>query len=127
VGPEKLTFDFSSAALTPQQVAEVERLVNERIVENTPVTWVEVKYNHIKDRKDIMQFFGEKYGEWVRVVQVGGQATSLNGYSMELCGGTHVRATGEIGLFRIGAESAIAAGTRRIEATAGLHAYQMAV
>ena len=126
VGPEKLTFDFSSAALTPQQVADVERLVNERILENAPVTWTEVKYDHIKDRKEIMQFFGEKYGDWVRVVQIGGSPTVLDGYWMELCGGTHVRATGEIGLFRIAAESAIAAGIRRIEAVSGLEAYKCA-
>ncbi len=126
VGPEKLTFDFNSAPLTPQQVADIEKLVNERILENAPVTWTEVKYDHVKDRPDIMQFFGEKYGEWVRVVQVGGQPTALDGYSMELCGGTHTRATGEIGLFRIAAESAIAAGVRRIEAVAGLEAYQRA-
>jgi len=126
VGPEKLTFDFSSAPLTPQQVADVERLVNERIVENAPVSWTEVKYSHIKDRNDIMQFFGEKYGDWVRVVQIGGKPTSLNGYSMELCGGTHTRATGELGLFRIVAESAIAAGIRRIEALSGLEAYRRA-
>ena len=126
VGPDKLTFDFSSAALTPQQVAEVERLVNERILENAPVTWTEVKYNHIKDRRDVMQFFGEKYGDWVRVVQIGGTPTSLDGYSMELCGGTHVRATGEIGLFRLASESAIAAGIRRIEAVSGLEAYRQA-
>ena len=126
VGPDKLTFDFSSAALTPQQVAEVERLVNERILENAPVTWLEVKYSHIKDRKDIMQFFGEKYGQWVRVVQIGGRPTTLDGYSMELCGGTHVRATGEIGLFRISGESAVAAGIRRIEAVSGLEAYRAA-
>jgi alanyl-tRNA synthetase len=126
VGPEKLTFDFSSAPLTPQQVADVERLVNERILENANVSWTEVKYNHIKERKEIMQFFGEKYGDWVRVVQIGGEPTSLNGYSMELCGGTHVHATGEIGLFRIVAESAIAAGIRRIEAVSGLEAYRRA-
>jgi alanyl-tRNA synthetase len=126
VGPEKLTFDFSSAALAPQQVADVERLVNERILENAPVTWTEVKYNHIKDRKDIMQFFGEKYGDWVRVVQIDGKPTVLDGYSMELCGGTHTRATGELGLFRIVAESAIAAGIRRIEAVSGLEAYKRA-
>lgn len=126
VGPDKLTFDFSSTPLSPQQVADVEKLVNERILENVPVTWVEVKYDHIKDRPDIRQFFGEKYGEWVRVVQIGGRATALDGYSMELCGGTHVRATGEIGLFRIKAESAIAAGIRRIEAVSGLEAYQQA-
>ena len=73
VGPEKLTFDFSSAPLTPQQVADVERLVNERILENAPVTWTEAKYGDIKGRKDIMQFFGEKYGDVVRVVQIGGK------------------------------------------------------
>jgi alanyl-tRNA synthetase len=126
VGPDKLTFDFNSAPLTPQQVADIEKLVNERIVENAPVSWVEVKHNHVKDRKDVMQFFGDKYGEWVRVVQIGGKPTSLDGYSMELCGGTHTRATGEIGLFRIVGESAIAAGVRRIEAVAGLTAYDLA-
>ena len=126
VGPEKLTFDFSSAPLTPQQVADVERLVNERILENAPVTWTEAKYGDIKSRKDIMQFFGEKYGDVVRVVQIGGKPAALDGYSMELCGGTHTRATGEIGLFRIAAESAIAAGIRRIEAVSGLEAYKRA-
>jgi alanyl-tRNA synthetase/REP element-mobilizing transposase RayT len=126
VGPDKLTFDFNSAPLTLQQIADIEKLVNEKIVENAPVTWLEVKHNHIKDRKDVMQFFGDKYGEWVRVVQVGGKPTALDGYSMELCGGTHVRATGEIGFFRIIGESAIAAGVRRIEAVAGLAAYDLA-
>ncbi len=126
VGPEKLTFDFSSAPLTPQQVADVERLVNERILENAAVTWTEVGYGDVKARHDIMQFFGDKYGDRVRVVQVGGKAASLDGYSMELCGGTHTRATGEIGLFRIVGESAIAAGIRRIEAVSGLEAYKRA-
>jgi alanyl-tRNA synthetase len=126
VGPEKLTFDFSSAPLTPQQVADVERLVNERILENAAVTWTEVGYADVKARHDIMQFFGDKYGDRVRVVQVGGKAASLDGYSMELCGGTHTRATGEIGLFRIVGESAIAAGIRRIEAVSGLEAYKRA-
>src|SRR6185295_9404413 len=93
---------------------------------NAPVTWMEVKYSHVKDRKDIMQFFGDKYGDWVRVVQIGGKPTALDGYSMELCGGTHTRATGELGLFRIVGESAIAAGVRRIEAVAGLEAYRKA-
>ena len=125
VGPDKLTFDFNSAPLTPAQVADIEMLVNERILENAPVSWMEVKHNHVKDRKDVMQFFGDKYGEWVRVVQIGGKVTALDGYSMELCGGTHTRATGEIGLFRITGESAIAAGVRRIEAVAGLTAYDV--
>ncbi|HLX71091.1 MAG TPA: alanine--tRNA ligase [Verrucomicrobiae bacterium] len=126
VGPDKLTFDFNSAPLTPQQVADIEELVNERILENAGVSWTEVPYADVKGRKDVMQFFGEKYGDTVRVVQIGGQAQKLDGYSMELCGGTHTRATGEIGLFRIVGESAIAAGVRRIEAVAGLEAYRKA-
>ncbi len=126
VGPDKLTFDFNAAPLTPQQIADIEQLVNERILENAGVSWTEVKYNHLRDRKDIMQFFGDKYGDWVRVVQIGGQPTGLDGYSMELCGGTHTRATGEIGLFRITHETAIAAGVRRIEAIAGLEAWRRA-
>jgi alanyl-tRNA synthetase len=126
VGPEKLTFDFSSAPLRPEQVADVERLVNERVVENRIVSWTDVPYAEVRSRKEIMQFFGEKYGDRVRVVQIGGRRSALDGYSMELCGGTHVRATGEIGLFRIVSESAIASGVRRIEAVAGLEAYHKA-
>jgi alanyl-tRNA synthetase len=119
VGPEKLTFDFSSAPLTPEQKRAVEKLVNEKINENAPVSWREIPFAEAKQRKDIIQFFGEKYGETVRVLQIGGAPHALNGYSMELCGGTHVRSTGEIGPFRIIREEAIAAGTRRIEAVAG--------
>ena len=119
VGPDKLTFDFSSAPLTPEQKRDVEKLVNEKIDENAPVSWTEIPYGEVKRRKDIIQFFGEKYGDTVRVLQIGGAPHALNGYSMELCGGTHVRATGEIGSFRIVREEAIAAGTRRIEAVAG--------
>lgn len=126
VGPDKLTFDFNGSALTPGQVADVERLVNERIVENAPVMWMDVPFEEIKGRPEVMQFFGEKYGDVVRVIQIGGKAGQFNGYSMELCGGTHTHATGEIGLFRIAAESAIAAGVRRIEAFAGLCAYEKA-
>ncbi len=119
VGPEKLTFDFSSAPLTPEQKRAVEKLVNEKINENAPVSWTEIPYAEVKQRRDIIQFFGEKYGETVRVLQIGGSPRALNGYSMELCGGTHVSLTGEIGPFRIVKEEAIAAGTRRIEAVAG--------
>src|SRR5436190_10001614 len=119
VGPDKLTFDFSSAPLTKQQVRDVETLVNEKIAERAPVSWTEIPYAEAKERTDIIQFFGEKYGDRVRVLQIGGTPRALNGYSMELCGGTHVRATGEIGPFRIIREEAIAAGTRRIEAVAG--------
>jgi alanyl-tRNA synthetase len=97
----------------------VENLVNEKIEENAPVSWSEIPYAEAKQRRDIIQFFGEKYGDKVRVLQIGGEPKKLNGYSMELCGGTHVRSTGEIGPFRIVKEEAIAAGTRRIEAVAG--------
>jgi alanyl-tRNA synthetase len=119
VGPEKLTFDFSSAALTAEQKHAVEKLVNDKVAENAPVSWTEIPYAEAKKRSDIQQFFGDKYGETVRVVQIGGEAGKLDGYSMELCGGTHVRATGDIGSFRIVREEAIAAGIRRIEAVAG--------
>lgn len=127
VGPDKLTFDFNSAPLRPDQIQQIERLVNERILENAPVSWIEVKYDHVRNRPDILQFFGEKYGAWVRVVQIGGRPGGLDGYSMELCGGTHVAATGELGLFRILSEGAVAAGIRRIEAVAGLAAWQHVV
>jgi alanyl-tRNA synthetase len=119
VGAEKLTFDFSSGALTPDQISNVERLVNERILENSSVSWHELPYAAVKGQPSILQFFGDKYGDIVRVVQIGGMPGSLDGYSMELCGGTHVRGTGEIGLFRILSEAAVAAGIRRIEAVAG--------
>jgi alanyl-tRNA synthetase len=119
VGPDKLTFDFSSAPLTKQQVRDVEKLVNEKIRENALVSWTEIPYTEAKKRSDIIQFFGEKYGDKVRVLQIGGTPRALNGYSMELCGGTHVRSTSEIGPFRIVKEEAIAAGIRRIEAVAG--------
>jgi len=126
VGPDKLTFDFNSAPLTPQQVEDVERLVNERILENSGVSWTEMPYADVKSRRDVMQFFGDKYGDTVRVVQIGGRPGQLDGYSMELCGGTHTLASGEIGLFRIVGESAIAAGVRRIESVAGLESYRQA-
>ncbi len=88
VGPDKLTFDFNSAPLSAQQVRDMEMLVNERIVENARVLWQEVPYADVRGNHAIMQFFGDKYGESVRVVQVGGSAGSLDGYSMELCAGS---------------------------------------
>jgi alanyl-tRNA synthetase len=126
VGPEKLTFDFNSAALTPAQLADIEKLVNERIVANDPVSWTEVPFAEAKANSGIMQLFGEKYGDLVRVVQIGGQPNQLDGWSMELCGGTHTRHTGEIGLFRLVSEGAVAAGVRRVEAIAGLEAFTAA-
>jgi alanyl-tRNA synthetase len=119
VGPDKLTFDFSSAPLTKQQIRDVEKLVTEKIAENALVSWMEIPLAEAKQRKDIIQFFGEKYGDRVRVLQIGGEPKALDGYSMELCGGTHVRSTSEIGPLRIIREEAIAAGIRRIEAVAG--------
>ncbi len=122
VGPDRLRFDFNSSALTPQQVSDVEALVNQRALANDPVSWREVPFAEVRGRADIMQFFSDKYGADVRVVQIGGGPGSLNGYSMELCAGTHVRATGQLGAFKIVSEGAIAAGVRRIEAVSGLAA-----
>jgi alanyl-tRNA synthetase len=119
VSPDRLRFDFNAKALTPAQISEMEDRVNACIQKAETVSWREVPYSEVKGRPDIMQFFGDKYGDRVRVVQIGGQARSLDGYSMELCGGTHVRNTSEIGLFKIKSEGAIAAGVRRIEALCG--------
>ncbi len=119
VGPERLRFDFNSAALSGDQVAAVEESVNEKIAAGDRVSWREVPHADIAGRADIMQFFGDKYGDVVRVVQIGGGEGTLDGYSMELCGGTHVRNTADIGLFKIKSEGAIAAGIRRIEAVCG--------
>jgi alanyl-tRNA synthetase len=118
VAPDHLRFDFTHfEALTPGQLDEVERLVNERILANTAVNWKEIPIEEKPD--DVIAFFGEKYGSQVRVVDIGG-------FSKELCGGTHVRATGEIGFFKIVSETAIAAGTRRIEAVSGEGAHALA-
>ncbi len=119
VSPERLRFDFNSKALTDEQIQSVETLVNQSIQEDAPVSWIEVPHAEVKDRADVMQFFGDKYGSKVRVVQIGGQPTALDGYSMELCGGTHVRKTSEIQSFKIKSEGAIASGVRRIEALCG--------
>ncbi|MDP3851177.1 MAG: alanine--tRNA ligase-related protein [Luteolibacter sp.] len=119
VDENRLRFDFNSAAVSPEQIAEMEAMVNGAIKQGLSVSWTEVKHADIKGRPDIMQFFGDKYGEFVRVVQIGGEPNKLNGPSMELCGGTHVRNTSEIGLFKIKSEGAIASGVRRIEAVCG--------
>ncbi|MDP4626417.1 MAG: alanine--tRNA ligase [Akkermansiaceae bacterium] len=125
VDENRLRFDFNSSALTPKQISEMEEMVNGAIKQNMAVSWTEVKHADIKDRKDIMQFFGDKYGEIVRVVEIGRARNALDGYSMELCGGTHVRDTGEIGLFKIKSEGAIASGVRRIEAVCGESAWSL--
>ncbi|MEZ0300323.1 MAG: alanine--tRNA ligase [Candidatus Methylacidiphilales bacterium] len=113
VGPERLRFDFAHPeGMKPEQIAEVEALVNEHIKDNVPVTWEERPYSEVKGDPTILQFFGDKYGEFVRVVDIGG-------FSKELCGGTHVLTTGRIGWFKLVSEGAIAAGIRRIEALTG--------
>ncbi|GAB4208477.1 MAG: alanine--tRNA ligase [Bacteroidia bacterium] len=116
VHPDYLRFDFSHfSKLTDDQIAEVERLVNQKVLENIPV---EVQYMPIEEAKKMgaMALFGEKYEDIVRVVIMD------KSYSIELCGGTHVSRTGDIGLFKIISEEAVSAGVRRIEAIAGMAA-----
>jgi alanyl-tRNA synthetase len=127
VGPDRLRFDFNNAPLTSEQVRALEALINQQAIANEPVTWVEVPFADVRGRPDIMQFFGDKYGDTVRVVQIGGVERKLDGFSMELCAGTHLLRTGQLGAFKIISEGAIAAGVRRIEAVAGqalLHYYE---
>jgi alanyl-tRNA synthetase len=127
VAPDRLRFDFVAfEALAPAEIARIERIVNEQIVGNSPVQ-TEVRATADAIAAGAMALFGEKYGDKVRVVTVpgvaGDGATSGTAFSVELCGGTHVRATGDIGLFLIVEESGVAAGIRRIEAVTGLGAY----
>lgn len=119
VAPDRLRFDFNSSALRPDQIEKIEVEVNGCISSDDPVSVSEVPHSEIKDNEDIMQFFGDKYGDEVRVVQIGGKEGALNGYSMELCGGTHTSSTGPIGFFKVKSEGAVAAGIRRIEAVCG--------
>jgi len=117
VEPERLRFDFSHfGAVTPEELAEVERRVNEQIWLGTEV---DISYKPLAEAKAMgaMALFGEKYGDIVRVVRVGD-------YSLELCGGCHVRNTAQIGLFKLVSESGIGSGVRRIEAVTGRHAYR---
>jgi len=119
VSPDRLRFDFNSKPVTNEQISAIEEKVNTAIEAEDLVSWVEVPHDEVKGRADIMQFFGDKYGDLVRVVQIGGGEQTLDGYSMELCGGTHVRKTSDIGIFKIKSEGAIASGVRRIEAACG--------
>jgi alanyl-tRNA synthetase len=117
VAPDRLRFDFThNGPLTPAETAEVEALVNEAIWANEEVCALEMAYPDAIAR-GAMALFSEKYGDVVRVIDI-------PGVSMELCGGTHVRSTGQIGLLRIASESGVAAGVRRVEAVTGRVAFE---
>ncbi len=114
VTPESTRFDFSyGKPVTAEQIAEVERIVNAQILKNTPVQTRVLPIEEAKKTGAVM-LFGERYGEVVRVLDIG--------KSTEFCGGTHVKATGDIGFFKVVSESGIAAGVRRIEAVTGMNA-----
>jgi alanyl-tRNA synthetase len=109
VAPDRLRFDFTHfAAPAPDQLARIEEIVNGKVRENLPITTARMGLEEAR-AGGAMALFGEKYGDVVRVVRIGG-------YSFELCGGTHLRATGQIGGFRLLSEGGVAAGVRRAEA-----------
>jgi alanyl-tRNA synthetase len=112
VRPDKLRFDFThGASLSPEELRDVEDRVNEWIKASAPVRWLNMPREEA-ERLGAMALFGEKYGEWVRVVEI-------EGVSRELCGGTHVANTAEIGIFKVTGEGSSAANVRRIEAITG--------
>ena len=116
VDDEKLRFDFSHfEAVTDEELSQIEQRVNEEILRNTEVVTEEMALEAARE-KGAMALFGEKYSQSVRVLTMG------DGFSIELCGGTHVQRTGDIGLFKIVSEQGIASGVRRIEAISGLRA-----
>ena len=117
VAPDRLRFDYAATRpTTPAEIAEIERLVNEQVLRDAPVTKEVTSMDEAK-AKGAMMFFGEKYGERVRVVDV-------PGFSTELCGGCHVSRTGEIGAFKVLSDRGLAAGVRRIEAITSLGAVE---
>jgi alanyl-tRNA synthetase len=120
VAPDRLRFDFShTKAMTPEDIAVVEREVNDRVRANAAVE-TRLMTPQAAIEAGAMALFGEKYGDEVRVVLMGGKPANENKvFSTELCGGTHVRRTGDIGLFKIVSEGAVGAGVRRIEAVTG--------
>ena len=127
VAPDGLRFDFTHGhAMAREELDAVERAVNEKVLEALPVHIYEDV--PLQDAREMgaMALFGEKYADRVRVVQVGAMRPSEPSFSRELCGGIHVRNTGEIGLFKITSESSAASGVRRIEAVTGIGAYEWA-
>jgi alanyl-tRNA synthetase len=117
VAPDHLRFDFShGVAVKDREIEQVEDLVNEQVQANTAVTHVEMDLDEAL-RAGAMALFGEKYGQRVRVVRIGD-------FSVELCGGTHLEQTGQIGLLKVATEGAVASGVRRIEAVAGTAALE---
>jgi alanyl-tRNA synthetase len=121
VAPSYLRFDFTHyQPLTASETEEIERLVNHHILRNEPVQTNEMAVEEAM-RSGAMALFGEKYGEKVRVLSING-AEGI--FSKELCGGTHVRATGDIGVFKIVSDESIASGVRRIRAVTGIDAYE---
>jgi alanyl-tRNA synthetase len=117
VSPDRLRFDFTHfASLTEAEIAEIERIVNEQTIRNAEVSKQEMALDEALS-SGAMALFGEKYSEKVRVV-------SVPGFSTELCGGTHVNATGDIGAFKIISDASIASGTRRLEAVTGKGAFE---
>jgi len=120
VGPDKLRFDFTHASgLSPEELAEIEDAVNRWILESQPVRAITTTLDEAR-RLGAMALFGEKYGDVVRMVEVGDGS-----FSRELCGGTHVRLTSELGLFKVLSESSSAANVRRIEAVTGPAAVEL--
>lgn len=119
VAPDRLRFDFvHTKAISPQELAEIEDIANDIVLQNTPV---ETRLMSVEDAKSsgARALFGEKYGDEVRVVSMGLPTGNGLGWSVELCGGTHARRTGDIGLISVVAEGGVAAGVRRIEAVTG--------
>ncbi|MDR1611828.1 MAG: alanine--tRNA ligase [Planctomycetota bacterium] len=118
VGPDRLRFDFRhGTAVTPDQREEIEEIVNRRILENAPVVTRVMPVDQAR-KAGAIALFGEKYGEEVRVLFTGD-------YSIELCGGTHMRETAPIGSFRLVSEESIAAGIRRVEGVTGIAAFRL--
>lgn len=125
VASDVLRFDFANdQPVTFEQIQEIERLVNAEVIANTPVTTELLDIESAK-AKGAMMLFGEKYGEEVRVLSMGSIIEEKN-FSIELCGGIHVKRTGDIGLFKITSEGGVAAGVRRIEAVTGTKAIEVA-